>query len=129
MPEKVTAEVILRKTDGSSILDAEEGITAKTIAKYRVEEKVIKEASERLEELGFEVVQTSPFGLTVSANKALLEKVFNTTLEIERRQVISTGGASVEKTYYKAVVPIQVPANLSSLIADVTLPIPPEYFP
>jgi len=129
MSEKVIAEVILRKADGSSILDVEGSITAETIVKYRVEQEVIREASERLKELGFDVIQIGPVGFTISGNKALFEQVFQTTLEMRRRQVLSTEVAGAERAYYQAVVPIRIPANLFSLIADVVLPIPPEYFP
>jgi hypothetical protein len=126
MSEKVIAEVVLCRKDGVSILNAEEGITAETVAKYRVEEEVINAASKELKKLGFEVVQTTPFGMTISSDKALFEKVFQTTLEVQHKQEPSIGVAHV---YYRAVQPIQIPANLSSLIPAVTLPTPPEYYP
>ena len=129
MTDQVIAEVILRSADGSSILDATEGITAQTIKKYKVGEEVMKEASRKLEALGFEVLQTGPTGLTISGSKDLFEKVFQTTLEVSTKQVMPSKATAGEHAYYQATKPIQVPADLSSLAAGVTLPTPPEYFP
>ncbi len=129
MTDKVIAEVILRSANGSSILDATEGITAQTIAKYKIGEEMMKDVSIKLETIGFEVVQTGPVGLTISGSKVLFEKVFQTTLEIRTKPVMPPNIATVESTYYQATKPIQIPADLSALIAGVILPIPAEYFP
>lgn len=129
MTEKVIAEVILRSADGSSILDAEEGITAKNIEKYRVGKEVIEEATKKLEGLGFEVVQTGPVGFTISGDKALFESMFQTTLEARSTEIMPTKIAGVQASYYEATAPIKIPEELSSLVADVALPTPPEFFP
>lgn len=89
----------------------------------------MKEASNRLNVLGFEVVQTGPVGLTISGSKDLFEKVFQTTLEVRTKPVMPPEVAAEERAYYQATKPVQVPADLCSLIAGVTLPTPPEYFP
>lgn len=129
MAEQVTAQVILRSADGSSILDAKEAITAENIAKYQVGKEVIDEASKKLEGLGFEVVQAGPVGLTISGDKVLFESVFQTTLEARGTEIMGTKVSGVEASYYKATEPIKVPEDLASLIADVALPTPPELFP
>jgi hypothetical protein len=129
MTDKVIAEVILRSANGSSILDATEGVTAQTIARYRVGGEVIKEASRKLEALGFEVVQAAPTGLTISGSKDLFEKVFQTTVEVRTKSVMPPEAKAGERAYYQATKPIQVPPDLYSLVAGVTLPTPPEYFP
>jgi subtilase family serine protease len=129
MTEKIIAEVILRSADGSSILDATEGITAQTIARYRVGEEVVSQASRKLEMLGFEIVQSGPLGLTISGPKDLFEKVFQTTLEVHTKQVMTPEMGGGKRPYYKETKPFQVPTDLSSLIAGVTLPVPAEYLP
>ncbi len=129
MEEKVTAEVILRSTDGSSILDAKGPITAENVAMYRVGEKIIDEASRKLGQLDFEVLQVGPTSITISVDKRVFESTFQTTLQ---RQSIEIMGTKVEGTgisFYKATEPIKVPKELSSLIADVVLPTPPEFYP
>lgn len=129
MSDQVTAEVILRSADGSSILDAKEGITAGTIEKYRVGEEVIEEASERLEALGFKVLQRGPVGLTISGNSARFEAVFQSTLEARSTEVMETKAEGGVAEYYEFTQPISIPEDLSSLVADVTLPSPPQFFP
>jgi len=129
MTEKVTAEVILRSADGSSILDVKEAITAENIAKYQVGKEVIEEASKKLEELGFEVQQAGPVSLTISGDKAQFESRFQTTLEARSREIMPTKISGAEASYYEATEPIKIPEDLSSLIADVVLPTPPQFFP
>lgn len=129
MSGKLTAEVILRAVDGSSILDAKGEITAENIAKYRVGKEVIEEASKKLEVLGFEVMQTGPTSATISGDKALFEKVFQTTFETQSAEMMETKIVGVESTYFQTTSPIKIPADLSSLIADVVLPTPPTFYP
>ncbi len=129
MTAKVTAEVILRSTDGSSILDAKESITAENIEKYRIGKEVMEEATKKLEGLGFEVVQAGPVGVTISGDKALFESVFQTTLEARGAEIMGTKVSGVKASYYEATEPIKIPDELSSLVADVALPTPPEFFP
>lgn len=129
MAEKVTAEVILLSADGSSILGAEEGITAESIEKYRVGKEVMGEATKKLNQLGFEVVQTGPVGFTISGDKALFEGVFQTTLEARGAEIMGTKVSGAETSYYEATEPIRIPEELSSLVADVALPTAPQFFP
>lgn len=127
--EVVTAKVILRLADGSSILDAKEGITAKTIARYRVGKELVEETSKKLEGLGFKLLQTDPVSLTISGKKALFERVFQTTLETRRKKVMGTKQEGVEISFYSTKEPFNIPKDLSSRIADVVLPTPPELYP
>src|SRR3712207_3965003 len=66
MAQPVIAEVILRKADGSSVMDAKEAITARNIAEYRVSEGTAEEASQKLRDRGFGVLQVGPTSLTIS---------------------------------------------------------------
>jgi hypothetical protein len=132
MAEQVLAQVILRMPAGSSMLDRQESITSENIAKYRVSQEVIKKASQKLEERGFQVSSTGPEGfpsLTISGDKSLFEEVFQTNLE---RQTPATRGMQDEvgsRSSYYAIEPLRIPSDLSSLVADVVLPTPPELFP
>jgi hypothetical protein len=129
MSELVTAEVILRSADGTSILDAQEGITAANIAEYQVGKEVIEEASEKLTSLGFRVLQTGPVSLTISADKELFQRVFQAKIEPHSTDLMDTKVRGVETTYYEAVQPVDIPEEFSSLVADVVLPTPPMFFP
>lgn len=129
MAEQVTAQVILYAADGSSILDSPEPITAQNIAKYRVSPEVIAEASHKLEQLGFKVVQAGPTSLSIASDKALFERVFQTKLEVGGKKAMDTKVSGVEAYYYEATEPVKIPGELRPLVAGVLLPTPPELFP
>lgn len=129
MTDKVTAQIILRSADGSSILESKEAITAENIAKYRAGKEAIEEVSQKLDRLGFKVVQVGPTGLTISGDKSRFEEVFQTTLQARKREVLGSKIRGAEASYYEATVPVKVPPDLSSLVVDVVLPTPPEFFP
>jgi hypothetical protein len=128
MAQPVIAEVILRKADGTSIMDAQEAITAGNIAKYRVSEDVAEEASQKLRDSGFEVLQVGPTSLTISGDKGLFEDKFGTALEITSTNVMPSYIEGAEITYYEAKEPMRIPADLSPRVADIVLPSPPELF-
>ena len=129
MTDKVTAQVILRSASGSSILESKEAITAENIAKYRAGNEAIEEVSQKLNRLGFQVVQVGPTSLTISGDKSRFEEVFQTTLQARKREVLGSKIPGAEASYYEATAPVKVPPELSSLVADVVLPTPPEFFP
>jgi hypothetical protein len=129
MAQSVIAEVILRKADGSSVMDAREAITAGNIAKYRVSEEVAEEASRKLRDSGFEILQVGPTSLTISGDKGLFEDRFGTALEITSTNVMPSDIEGAEITYYEAKEPMRIPVDLSPRIADIVLPTPPQLFP
>jgi len=73
MAQSVIAEVILRKADGSSVLDAQEPITARNIAQYRVGEEVAEKASRKLQDGDLKSFRwdprASPFPETKNSSK------------------------------------------------------------
>jgi hypothetical protein len=127
--EQVIAQAILRAPDGSSILDEGGELTAANIARYRVGEDVIAEASDRLRELGFEVLQQGPVSLTISGDKALFERVLDTDLQRRETKADEPGIAGVQAAYYEATSPMRIPTELASLVADVALTTPPTFYP
>jgi subtilase family serine protease len=129
MTDKVTAQVILRSASGSSILESKEAITAENIAKYRAGNEAIEEVSQKLNRLGFQVVQVGPTSLTISGDKSRFEEVFQTTLQARKREVLGSKIPGAETSYYEATAPVKVPPELSSQVVDVVLPTPPEFFP
>ena len=123
MAEDVIAQVVLRSLDGSSILEAPQPITAATITKYRVGAEMIQRTSTALESLGFKVLAPGPTGFTISGNRALFERIFDTVLQEED---ITRARPTLAPPRFAALRPLTIPAELSSLIAAVVLPVPPE---
>lgn len=129
MSEQVVAQVILRSRAGLSVLEATEPITAENVAKYKVDEAVIQEASRKLLTYGIKVEAAGPHSLSISSDKTLFERVFHTRLEAR-----STGPEGAEISggaafFYEAKDPIEIPDDLSSLVSGVVLSTPPELFP
>lgn len=124
----VVAQVILRKRDGSSILDSNAPMTAETIAQYRVEVAVRQEAKAKLEALGFSVTGEGATGFTITGEPALFEQAFQTTLTARHQEEGARSLGAPERPRFMATRPFQIPADLASLVADVSLPVPPELF-
>lgn len=124
MSDEVIAQVILRSADGSSVLESDEPITSENVKSRGAEERVIEEAQRALRDLGFDVVQASEVGVTISGDKERFEDVFDTTLE-ERSD--STDADADRERVYEAKQPVRIPEELSSLVADVVFPVPPEF--
>jgi hypothetical protein len=129
MAQPVIAEVILRKANGSSIMDAQEAITARNIAKYRVSEEVVEEASQKLRDRGFEILQVGPTSLTISGDKELFEDRFGTALEIKSTNVMPSHTEGAQTMYYEAKEPMRIPEDLTPQLSNIVLPTPPELFP
>lgn len=127
--QQVTAQVILRKKTGESILDADVSLTSENIGEYAVEQQVVQEAVARLTALGFTVAQAGPHSLSISSDRALFEQVFGTELALSDEDPGKTAMPTGTGAFYEARKPIAVPADLRSLIAGVVLPTPPELFP
>ena len=124
MEEKVTAHVILRRRNGSSILEATDPITSENVTKYKVDEGIIKEASAKLSAYGFEIGEGGPYSLSITGDKRLFERVFRVRLTAKK-----SAEPGIQATFYEVEEPIQVSDELSALIADVALTRPPELFP
>ncbi|WP_103027348.1 hypothetical protein [Salinibacter altiplanensis] len=124
MSDDVVAQVILRSADGSSVSDPDEPITSETVDSHRVESHVIERAKEALRDLGFEVVQASEVGLSISGDKERFEEVFDTTLKARPG---STDADTSRGQVYEATAPVQIPEELSSLVDDVAFPVSPEF--
>lgn len=122
------AHVILRKSDGTSIADTNRAMTAKNIDLYRVGDAVIQEASAKLEAMGFRVLSSGAVDLTIDGPKTLLETTFQTTIVQADPSDTIKGTGDTQQHPYTNVMPFIVPDELSDLIAQVVLPIPPQMF-
>lgn len=123
MSDRVIAQVILRASDGSSVLDPDQPITADNVDAHRVGPEVVEAATEKFRALGFEVVQTSEVGLTIAGDKERYEEVFETTLDVRSESVDTRAGPEA----YEPAEPVRIPDRLSRLVDEITFPIPPEF--
>ncbi|WP_298822518.1 hypothetical protein [uncultured Roseibium sp.] len=109
------AQVVLKQSDGSSILDATESLTAATIERYRLPAETVGEARKALEALGFRVVGDDGTTLSVEGSRAHFAEVFG--LEVGAAQA----GVAAHAT--------KIPDDAQSFVADVIVPPKPSLFP
>ena len=124
MSDRVVAQVSLRSAEGSSVLDADEPITSDTVDDYRAGTNAIEGAKEALRGLGFDVVQASEVGLSISGDKDRFEEVFDTTLKARSESADAEPG---DRQAYEATEPVQVPDALAAFVDEITFPVPPEF--
>ncbi len=124
MSDRVVARVSLRSAEGSSVLDADEPITSDNVDDYRAGTNAIEGAKEALRGLGFDVVQASEVGLSISGDKDRFEEVFDTTLKARSESADAESG---DRQAYEATEPVQVPDALAAFVDEITFPVPPEF--
>jgi hypothetical protein len=110
----IVAQVVLKRADGMSILDAKTPLTSKNIRKYSVEHNRIEESKKRLEELGFAISSQDHVTLSIMGSAKLFTEVFG----IE--DPIASSTSDIHATI--------IPPGLRNFIADVFIPKPPEFF-
>ena len=124
MEEKVTARAILRRRNGLSILETTEPITTENVAKYKLDEGITQQASAKLSAYGFEVGEAGPYSLSITGEKQLFERVFRTRLIAKQ-----SAESAIQATFYEVEKPINIPDELSTMIADMAPTRSPELFP
>ncbi len=112
----IVAQVVLKRADGVSILDAKTPLTAATISNYSVEHGRIEESKKKLEKLGFTISSQDQFTLSITGSADLFSIVFG----IEKSQISSS---------ISDIHAATIPSELRDYIADVFIPKPPEFFP
>lgn len=113
--ETFAAQLILKRADGGSILDAEGPITAETLARFRVPDDRIAFVRAELERMGFDVPQGDATSLSVTGPRELFATVFG----LEAAAASSNVAAHATR----------IPDELSGHVADVVITPRPELFP
>lgn len=109
------AQVVLKRPDGTSILDAREALTASVIDKYRVPPETSEAAGKALEALGFRVTGGDGTTMSIEGSRSAFASVFG--LEVGA----DTAGVAAHAT--------RLPDEVSDLIADVMVTPGPQFFP
>lgn len=113
-PPLVSAQVVMRRADGRSLLDIEGPITATSPDRTAgdLDPARIERITARLTEAGFTVAAGTPGTLSVTAPPAVFARVFGLS---------GPTGTAVQKA--------RVPADLEPFVADVFVTPPPTFFP
>jgi UDP-N-acetylglucosamine enolpyruvyl transferase len=99
----VLAEVVLQPLSGTSVVDAEEAITAADVGEHLPGRKELADTARRLAEMGFDIESAGPVTITISGDRELFDRTF---------------GDGEPK----------VPEGLGDVVAAVTYPQKPELF-
>lgn len=112
--ERVTANVVLKREDGRSVLDAAGPITSETVGEFSVGAARIAETRRQLEALGFEVAGEGQTTLSITATPERFHEVF--ALDV---------AAGTKAPAHAA----RIPGDLADMMADVFVPPTPQFFP
>lgn len=99
MPKLLFAQASPYSAGGTSLLEAPGAVTQNTVANFMSEDQLVRSATVRLQESGFEVLQVSRTTINIAGPPKLYEDVFNTRLETEERPVIKGGAREDTATF------------------------------
>ena len=113
--EQFHAQLVMKRPDGTSILDTGEAMTSDNARSFDVTEERAGDIRKRLEEIGFTITSGNLNTLSISGPKELFAEVFG----IEAAAPAS--GTSAHATRF--------PVELADCVADVFVPPAPTLFP
>ena len=116
----ISAEVILKTESGRSVLKEGIPVISENIEQFQPSNKIIKDASNRLEKLNFTVFNNN-ITLTIYGKVDTFEKVFNLKLDIEK----DTSTGQIKITPNKKV---DIPNELTDIIEEVIFTPPPTLY-
>jgi subtilisin family serine protease len=99
MPRRVFAEASPRSLGGVSMFEAGAQITKETAVHFTSHESVIMSAAQRLDDVGFEVLQISRQLINIAGPAGLYKRVFGTELTTDERPVIKELGKEDTATF------------------------------
>ncbi len=114
--DEIHAQLVMKREDGSSILDAGQPSTSENIGQAGLPEDRIARIRGRVEALGFVVSAQDPNTLSISGARELFDNVF----------AMEPGSADEPSTGLHAG---GIPSELSDFVADVFVTPGPEFFP
>lgn len=116
----ISAEAILKSKSGRSLARADVAITAENIEEFTPAAETIAQATQRLQKLGFKVVE-SGVTLTLQGKPAQFEEVFRVKLTLKKHE--PTGNIVVHPEG-----DLVIPDSLRDVVEKVVFPEPPEFF-
>jgi hypothetical protein len=120
----ISAEVILKSESGRSMTSSQIPITSENVEEFRPSERVIKDATSHLKELGF-AVSSNGLTLTLVGEKSLFEKVFKVKLTLKKNEQTRKTEIRSDKQSDKQ---LSIPARLSHIVENIVFTPQPELF-
>jgi len=130
-PARVSMEILLCPSESSlSPISAAERISFSNVGKFRPAKAKQDQAATRLTELGFRIVATSPYSLSVEGPPALFTKTFGTDLEVRSIDRVQSARPMREKAFFAPAegASWEPPAELKDLVERAYIQPPAIYF-
>ena len=99
VPKLIYANASPRSVSGVSMFEAGNRINSETAANFGSEAEDITRAVNRLQDVGFQVLQASWMTINIAGSQSTYERAFNTTLFADERPVIKPGGVNDTGTF------------------------------
>jgi subtilisin family serine protease len=129
---EIIAEVSTKSISEISLFESVGKITPDNVKNFLSESKVIEQATEKLEDLGFKILYQGKMFITISGSKDLYDDVFKTSLVRKSVDMFAeVEGVSEEAPFFEGPEGEKVfrgPTGLEDLIEGVSFPEPPIYF-
>jgi len=122
----ICAEVVLRTSSGDSLMKKRSGSDAESLARFKANNEVVKQAIKQLSDRGFKVIASSPFGISIMGSKALFKEHFQTEISIRVKRA-SDDKIKWNKSHPLMDEPPIVPQELATIIETIYIPPPAKY--
>lgn len=130
-PNRLSMEVLLSPSEGElSPISALEAISFSNVHSFRPAKAKHDQAASRLTELGFRVVATSPYSISVEGAPELFTRTFGTELEVRSIDRVQCARPMREKAYFApaAGASWEPPIGLSDVVDRAYIQPPAIYF-
>ncbi|MBB1287372.1 S8 family serine peptidase [Flavisolibacter sp. BT320] len=130
-PDKINVEVLLSPTEiGLSPFSGLEAINASNVEKFKPSSVIHSQAVSRLADLGFKIIATSPYSISVEGTPKLFTDTFGTELEPKSLFQIQTSQPLAAKAFFEPAEGAEwnVPTSLTGFIERAYIQPPPIYF-
>jgi hypothetical protein len=102
LPNRIFAQASPLSVGGLPLFSAAE-VSASNVINFASEDHIIRDASTRLQGLGFEVLQVSRTTINIAGPASRYEQVFGTKLEAQERETRKSGGLVEGATYIESL--------------------------
>jgi hypothetical protein len=99
LPDLIYAHASPRSTGGVSMFEAQDQITSETAYNFLSTPEAIEEATARLREAGFQILQVTELTVNIAGTKTTYERAFRTSVVAEERMAIKELGRITTATF------------------------------
>lgn len=122
--EKLSAQVIMNPASGKRSLSPEQ-ITSENVAEIMPSDEDLKTAKQYFSDEGFEVDAGFANSFSITGDKKLFEKTFETKISKDENQAVKSKG----ETETSELPAGKLPENVKQVVETITFTEPPDFGP